>query len=247
MTQRSRCPCLVPLVEVAIWNLIALQEFYLMNFVNCSCLTFAGMKQEEQLQSILDTILPSDELHGKWLNSLSMMENTGARKISKYEHPVHTSIVVLKHAAEEARHAYYLKKQIGKLSGVSCPDYSYPYLLAPVESHHYLNMLDVEACRYLKKKLNLEGRALKHGAYLLVTYAIEVRADMLYGIYQEALNKYNSKVNVKSIILEEEGHLAEMERMLKEFRPDWESLAADMCAVEDKLFSDWISAIARAN
>ncbi len=205
------------------------------------------MKQEQQLQEILDIIVPSDELHGKWLNSLSMMENTGARKISKYEHPVHTDIIVLKHAAEEARHAYYLKKQIGKLADVSCPDYSYPYLLAPVESHHYLNMLDVEACRYLKNKLQLEGRALKHGAYLLVTYAIEVRADMLYGVYQKALTRYQSKVNVKSIILEEEGHLAEMERMLKEFHPQWQELANDMCQVEDRLFNIWVTAIAKAN
>ncbi len=205
------------------------------------------MKQDQQLQQILDIIVPSDELHGKWLNSLSMMENTGARKISKYEHPVHTDIIVLKHAAEEARHAYYLKKQIGKLADVSCPDYSYPYLLAPVESHHYLNMLDVEACRYLKNKLQLEGRALKHGAYLLVTYAIEVRADMLYGIYQEALTRYGSKVNVKSIILEEEGHLTEMERMLKDFHPQWQELANDMCQVEDRLFNVWVAAIAKAN
>ena len=203
------------------------------------------MRQEEQLQQILEYIVPSDELHGKWLNSLSMMENTGARKISKYEHPVLSDIIVLKHAAEEARHAYYLKKQIGKLQGIECPDYSYPYLLAPVESHHYLNMLDVEACRYLKAKLGLTGRELKHGAYLLVTYAIEVRADMLYGVYQEALTKHKSKVNVKSIIMEEEGHLAEMQRMLKDFHPDWERLAADMCAVEDRLFMTWVDAVSK--
>lgn len=205
------------------------------------------MKQEEQLQQLLEKIVPVDALHGKWLNSLSMMENTGARKISKYEHPVTADIIVLKHAAEEARHAYYLKKQISKLNNVSLPDFSYPYLLAPLQSHHYLNMLDVEACRYLKAKMQLEGRALKHGAYLLVTYAIEVRADMLYVIYQDALTRFKSKVNVKSIILEEEGHLAEMERMLKEFDPNWEALAKDMCAVEDKLFMEWITAVAKEN
>lgn len=203
------------------------------------------MDQQEHLQQILEYIVPSDELHGKWLNSLSMMENTGARKISKYEHPVLSDIVVLKHAAEEARHAYYLKKQIGKLEGISCPDYSYPYLLAPVESHHYLHMLDVEACRYLKDKLVLTGRELKHGAYLLVTYAIEVRADMLYGIYQSVLTANKSKVNVKSIIAEEEGHLAEMQRMLQDFRPDWQDLANDMCAVEDRLFNEWVAAVGK--
>ena len=212
-----------------------------------ACRTFAAMKQEEQLQQLLDIIVPDDGMHGKWLNSLSMMENTGARKISKFEDPIHVTEMILKHAAEEARHAWYLKKQISKLPDITCPDYSYPYLLAPIESHHYLNMLDVDACRYLKKELRLEGRALKHGAYLLVTYAIEVRADMLYGIYQDALTKYGSKVNVKSIILEEEGHLAEMERMLQEFSRDWETLAKDICAVEDRLFGAWVETVVKTS
>lgn len=199
----------------------------------------------ELLKTVVEKIVVIDDLHAKWLNSLSMMENTGARKISKYEHPVFTNIIVLKHAAEEARHAYYLKKQIDKLAKDACPDYSYPYLLAPIESYHYLNMLDVEACRYLKNKLGLEGRALKHGAYLLVTYSIEVRADMLYGIYQDALTRHRSKVNVKSIIVEEEGHLEEMQRMLITFHSDWEKLAADMCEVENRLFETWVNAISK--
>jgi len=204
------------------------------------------MIQQEKLSRVVRKIVPDNGLHARWLNSLSMMENTGARKISKYEDPVHTGIIVLKHAAEEARHAYYLKKQISKLSKDACPDYSYPYLIAPVESYHYLQQLDVQACRYLKNKLKLEGRALKHGAYLLVTYAIEVRADMLYGIYQDALTNHNSKVNVKSIIAEEEGHLAEMQRMLEQFHPQWQALAADMCAIEDNLFHTWMDAIERS-
>jgi hypothetical protein len=204
------------------------------------------MKQEEQLAKIVDKVIASDELHTRWLNSLSMMENTGARKISKFEHPVTTNIIVLKHAAEEARHAYFLKKLIAKIDKEACPDYSYPYLLAPIESHHYLNMLDVEACRYLKNKLGLTGRELKHGAYLLVTYSIEVRADMLYGIYQAGLSKHSSKVNVKSIIAEEEGHLAEMQRMLVDFHPKWEKLAKDVCVIENKLFNKWVKALAKA-
>ncbi len=203
------------------------------------------MEQSELLSKITDRIVANDDMHAKWLNSLSMMENTGARKISKYEHPVYTNLIVLKHAAEEARHAYYLKKQIGKLDPNACPDYSYSYLLAPIESYHYLNQLDVDACRYVKTKLNLSGREMKHGAYLLVTYAIEVRADMLYGIYQEALTKHASKVNVKSIILEEEGHLEEMQKMLEVFHPEWERLANDMCEVENKLFERWIKAISQ--
>jgi hypothetical protein len=48
--------------------------------------------------------------------------------------------------------------------------------------------LDVDVCRYLKKELNLSGAELRFAAYLLVTYAIEVRADELYPIYQDALD-----------------------------------------------------------
>ena len=40
------------------------------------------MKQQEQLSGIVNKIVQSDNIHAKWLNSLSMMENTGARKIS---------------------------------------------------------------------------------------------------------------------------------------------------------------------
>lgn len=83
--------------------------------------------------------------------------------------------------------------------------------------------MDIEVCRYLKDELRLKGEELKFAAYLLVTYAIEVRADEIYPIYQDALDLTGSKVNVKSIILEEEGHLEEMINQLKKFSDDWES------------------------
>src|SRR5690606_8351131 len=149
------------------------------------------------------------ELHARWLNTLSMMENTGARKIAAAEHKTKVDLMMLKHAAEEARHAFYLKKQIAKIDEEASPDYSYGYLLAPLQGSLYLQRLDVEACRYLKAELGLSSYALKHAAYLLVTYAIEVRADALYPVYQDALTASGSRVNVKSIILEEEGHLEE--------------------------------------
>lgn len=193
-------------------------------------------------QSLLTQIVANDQAHARWLNSLSLMENTGARKISRYEHPVYTNITVLKHAAEEARHAYYLKKQISKLGEDLCPDYSFDYLLAPLHSYQYLRQLDIEACRYLYRK-GLEGRALQDAAYILVTYAIEVRADELYGIYQDVLTEAGSKVNVKSIILEEAGHLEEMTRMLEVFDPNWQPIAADVCAIEDKLYQEWLTAV----
>lgn len=197
------------------------------------------------LDNILPKIIADNQLHARWLNTLSLMENTGARKISASEDPVTVTYIILKHAAEEHRHAFYLKKQIEKAGKELCPTYADDYLVAPAYSKYYLNVLDVEVSRYLKKELGLSGKELRFAAYLLVTYAIEVRADELYPVYQQALDDAGSKVNVKSIILEEEGHLEEMIAQLHRFSPNWQLHADKAVEIETRLFNDWVVALGR--
>ncbi len=194
-------------------------------------------------KELLTAIVSDTGKHARWLNTLSLMENTGARKISASEHKTDVTLIILKHAAEEHRHAYYLKKQITKLSTDACPTYADQYLLADSDSRYYLNMLDVFVCKYLKNTLNLSGNDLKFAAYLLVTYAIEVRADELYPVYQDVLDRTGSKVNVKSIILEEEGHLEEMLVQLKNFSADWQVHAKKAVEFESSLFDQWVKAL----
>ncbi|MBB2144998.1 hypothetical protein GM921_05860 [Pedobacter sp. LMG 31464] len=192
------------------------------------------------LSSILENIVNDNVLHSKWLNTLSYMENAGAKKISAAEHKEEVTLLILKHAAEEHRHAYYLKKQLAKLDENFCKTYSNAELLAPNHTKFYLNTLDVQVCRYLKNQFNLSGYDLKFAAYLFVTYAIEVRADELYPIYQDILSAKESRVTVKSIILEEEGHLEEMLNQLKEFSPEWEKHANEIIKIEQEMFDNWI-------
>ena len=197
-----------------------------------------------ELDKLLPAIVADNNLHARLLNTLSLMENTGARKISASEDPVTVTYIILKHAAEEHRHAFYLKKQLEKLDNVYCPTYASEYLLAPVFSKYYLNQLDIDVCRYIKNKLGLKGSELRFAAYLLVTYAIEVRADELYPVYQDALSNADSKVNVKSIILEEEGHLEEMINQLQHFSTDWQLHADKAVELESLLFAKWIDNLA---
>lgn len=199
----------------------------------------------QNLEFIFSTIISNTETHAKFLNTLSFMENVGARKISKFEPKLDVGLMVLKHAAEEHRHAFYLKKQITKLVEGGFETYQDEYLLSPKSSKFYLDFLDVKVCQYVQKVLGLKGHEVKWAAYLLVTYAIEVRADKLYPIYQKALTAQKSKVQVKSIILEEEGHLEEMTRQLKAFSPDWETHAQKAIEFEKELFKDWILSIER--
>jgi hypothetical protein len=193
----------------------------------------------------LCTILVNDPvLHCKWLNTLSLMENTGARKISASEHPTEVDLTVLKHAAEEFRHAFYLKKLIGRIDENACPTYAPEYLLAPHVSRNYLHHLDIAVSRMMHQRYPGNRERLKMGAYVLVTYAIEVRADELYGCYQSALDTVQSRVNVKSIIAEEEGHLEEMQNILENFDPDWKTLAEEAYRIEQGLFDHWVKAVA---
>ena len=195
------------------------------------------------LKPLIEQITKDPIVHAKWLNTLSYMENTGAKKISKFESKTAVSLLILKHAAEEHRHAYYLKKQISKLAPTGFENYDDAWLISPQTSKYYLDMLDVWVSKYIKKTLGLGGYELKWASYLLVTYAIEVRADELYPIYQEILTSIQSKIQVKSIIVEEVGHLNEMKAQLAEFSPDWETHAAVACDLENKLFQAWMQSL----
>lgn len=197
-----------------------------------------------ELSELITKIINIPECHAKWLNTLSMMENVGARKIARFEDPELTTTAILKHASEEARHAYILKRMIPK-TGVSGYDtYESQYLFVPGMSKHYLNKLDVFAARYLKNNFNLKGYPMRCLAYLLVTYAIEMRADSLYPIYEAALKATRTKyISVRSIIIEEEGHLEEMISQLEEGMNKWETHAKAITEFESKLFKKWVEGV----
>lgn len=198
----------------------------------------------DQLRQLLNKIVTSSEVHAKWLNTLSYLENCGARKIAACEHPTMVKEEMLKHASEEFRHAHYLKRQIKRVSSSSLKVYSLPYLLGGMASLHYLKALDLQISSYLTKTIGLDKAAVKEVAYLLVTYAIELRAQELYGIYDEVLRAARSKVTVRSILLEEKEHLSEMVEGLRAI-PSGEIYAEQACVFEGKLCERWIRSLIR--
>ena len=194
---------------------------------------------EHEIKNLIEPIIKNPLLHGRWLNTLSYLENCGARKISACEHPTKVKEEMLKHAAEEFRHAFYLKKQLARITQ-SYEDYRRPYLLGGWAACHYLNVLDLHTSRYLKN-LGLSHLQIKELAYLLVTYAIELRAGELYLLYQTALKRHQSKVQVQSILLEEKEHLQEMEDELSRI-PSSSSYIDTVCRFEAHLFEKWLKA-----
>lgn len=195
----------------------------------------------EQIEQVLTAIISSNELHARWLNTLSFLENCGARKIAACEHPTLVKEEMLKHAAEEFRHALHLKRQIERVSSQPMDDYSTSFILGGSATLHYLTALDLRTSRYLKD-LGFSKYAIKETAYLLVTYAIELRAEELYPIYDKILRKNSSRVAVKSILMEEKEHLEEMKEGLNKL-PSGFMHANHVCAIESDLCKKWINTI----
>lgn len=209
----------------------------------------------DSFQDLLSTIIGSNILHAKWLNTLSYLENCGARKIAACEHPTLVKEEMLKHAAEEFRHAHHLKRQMRKLSPEPrfppsreekhgqdpLESYSLPLLLGGTAALHYLNALDVKTSRFLRNR-GLAKNAVRELAYLLVTYAIERRAEELYPIYHQCLRKAHSPIAVKSILLEEKEHLEEMRKGLSRL-PSGFLFTKQICLFESQLCGLWICAI----
>ncbi len=192
---------------------------------------------ETEIAEIIEGIVRNPALHGLFINTLSYLENCGARKIASCEHPTLVKEEMLKHAAEEFRHAFHLKKQLARI-GQSFEDYRLSSLLGGWAAYHYLNALDIQTSRYLRMQGMNPGQT-KELAYLLVTYAIELRAGELYPIYQNALRRSQSKVQVQSILLEEKEHLQEMERALTDV-PSSSIHIEHVAALEARLFGRWL-------
>lgn len=202
----------------------------------------AFISHKETIHKFLSLVTSSQELHIKWLNTLSYLENCGARKLAAYEHPKYVKEEMLKHAAEEFRHAHYLKKQLRRISEVSLDDYSIPNLMGGYASFHYLNLLELHISKYLVRDVGLGNSEMREIAYCLVTYAIELRAHELYTQYDKVLKECCSKVTVKSILMEEEEHLNDMQREINLLIRGRE-YAERVCAIEGTLCKQWLECI----
>lgn len=185
---------------------------------------------------MLTTIISSPDLHARWLNTLSYLENSGARKIAACEHPTLVKEEMLKHAAEEFRHAHHLKRQIAKVSKSGFETYS--NLLGGRATRHYLPALNLKASRYLI----FSGITCREAAYLLVTYAIERRAQELYPIYESLLRQAGSRVSVRSILLEEVEHLNDMLKAIQQL-PAGFVHAQNISSFESDICRQWLAAI----
>lgn len=188
------------------------------------------------MKELLERIVSDPNIHQNWLYTIGYLENTGAKKIIHFQNFKHPTLEILKHAHEETRHAFFFRKQIASLGGN--PDLK-RNPLGGLKAKNFLNQLDVKIMKCLKHELNIKKNDLIFYSYLLTTYAIEVRADKIFGLYEKVLRSTNSPITLTSIIKEEANHLFEIEKEINkiDFLAPFKEIS---CHMENTLFNSFI-------
>lgn len=182
--------------------------------------TLSGMRDanaphEAPVRAFLTNIVEDAPAHARFMNMLSMLEHMGSRKImvSQMHRPEELTEDTLKHLAEEARHAYFFKRQAERMAGRALNGFTEDNTMCRVPALMYFGRLDAGIS---KEVTGGNAKDPDNQAYPWVSLIIELRACWLYHIYHEVLEKSSVKLSLKSLLAEEDMHLAEMFEMVGE-------------------------------
>lgn len=194
--------------------------------------TISGMsannaRHDAPVRAFLTAIVQDPPAHARFMNMLSMLEHMGSRKIMLSQMNRCMTEDALKHLAEEARHAYFFKRQAERVAGHALEGYTEENTMARVPALMYFGRLDAGISRRVADKADADNQA-----YPWVSLIIELRACWLYHIYHEVLEASGVKISLKSLLAEEDLHLAEMFEMVG---AETEQLRA-LSAYETELF-----------
>jgi len=166
-----------------------------------------------RLEGFFATVSQERALHARFLNTLSMMEHMGARRIMITQSSAALEQGTLKHMAEETRHAFFFKRQADRFAGKAL-DYDDADMIAPAFARMYFKRLESFIANDVKGEMD-PGRV----AYLYMSMVIEFRAVWAFSLYQGVLDQ-GVDLSLKSLLAEEQGHLTAMEENLKSLGAD---------------------------
>lgn len=155
------------------------------------------------MKTLLTTIVKHPLLEARWLNTLSLLEFIGARKISKTVCQDYPSRDILAHYADEVRHANVFKQLGDTVAG-----FPYEDTLCTDAAVSYFQLLDKTLSEWLG---HVSGVNNAYQNYLLVTRVIERRAMRLYPLYKSLTCSDAVRAGLGGIIHEEAGHLHTIE------------------------------------
>jgi hypothetical protein len=190
-----------------------------------------------QTRAVLGRIVSEVALHARLLNTLSMLEHLGSHKIMATQHAPDIDQPTLKHVAEEAGHAYFMKRQAEKTADRPL-EYVAADLLAPAAARMYFQRLEAALARLLGR----QGSA--RAVYLYMSMVVEFRALWFYGLYQQTLQRARHALSLKRVLGEEQSHLHDMATRLEAAGELSDARVSDFVARERALYSRLLTALA---
>jgi hypothetical protein len=190
-------------------------------------------------RALLDAIVRDGKNHARMLNTLSLLEHMGSHKIMATQHASGIDQATLKHVAEEAHHAYFMKRQAEKTAERPL-EYVADDLLAPSSARMYFQRLEGVTVRALGQPRSARA------AYLYMSMIVELRALWFYGLYQQALARARHALSLKRVLGEEQAHLRDMVTRLEAGAELDEARASLVLTAERKLFSRLLGALEQA-
>ncbi len=142
-------------------------------------------------RALLDGIIAAPARHGRLINTLSLLEHMGSHKIMATQHSSGIDQATLKHVAEEAHHAYFMKRQAEKTAERPL-EYVADDLLAPAAARMYFQRLESAMVRTLPAERSARA------AYLYMSLIVEFRALWFYGLYSQALTARATRAVVEA-------------------------------------------------
>jgi hypothetical protein len=192
------------------------------------------LRFDNRVDRLLACISSDAALGARFLNTLSLMEHIGSRKImiSQTRGGV-LNAETLQHLAEESRHAFFFKRAAEAMAGRAL-GYDDVDCLAPAQARAYMARLDAKIARSTAGKT----------AYLAMSYIVEVRAVWFYKLYEAALKAAGRPLRLAGLLAEEKNHLADMRAQLDGAGMD--APLAAFSAYENSLFAGLLAALERA-
>jgi len=190
-------------------------------------------------RSLLGRTIAAPAQHGRLINTLSLLEHMGSHKIMSTQHRADIDQATLRHVAEEAHHAYFMKRQAEKTADRPL-EYRAPDLLAPAAARMYFQRLEAATVRTLGHERG------PRAAYLYMSMIVEFRALWFYGLYQEALQRARHVLSLKRVIGEEQNHLDDMATRLDAMGEREDAHIASLLVREKTLYTRLLTALGRA-
>jgi hypothetical protein len=158
-------------------------------------------------RALLTRAAGDSELHARLLNTLSLLEHMGSHKIVATQTGRTVDQPTLRHIAEEAHHAWFMKRQAEKTAARGMT-YEAQDLLAPAAARMYFQRLEAVMLR------SLTAQHSAHATYLYMSMIVEFRALWFYELYEQVLREGGYPLSLKRVLGEERNHLHEVAHRL---------------------------------